>query len=1490
MVPKHGNVVSIKDIRRDRSGVSILDEIHTGLRPRDGGEKKMPTMLLYDEQGLKLFEDITYLNEYYLTNAEIEVLQRYATAIATSIPEGCAIVELGSGNLRKVSILLDALELEGKRADYYALDLSEPELRRTLSAVPQRYEYVSCHGLLGTYDDGLEWLKRSDRQQRPTWILSLGSSIGNFGREEAVAFLQGFAATLGGNDRMLVGLDACQDAQKVYRAYNDMRGKTHEFVLNGLLHANRLLSKEAFKLQDWTVIGEFDEAAGRHQAFYSPNKSLVIDGVYLEAGEKIRVEESYKYTTVQRNELWHKVGLVQQVCFGNKTDDYHLHVLAKPVSVLPKRPEEYATQPVPSLDEFKQLWAKWDIVTQHMIPKDQLLSKPILLRNCCLFYLGHIPTFLDIHLTRATGQGPTEPSSYQMIFERGIDPDVDNPEHCHAHSEIPETWPPVTDIIDYQGRVRSRVEQLFNMGTKSMSQAVGRALWLGFEHEALHLETLLYMLLQSDSLLPPPGSVPDFETLAHDARNYGVHNEWIKIPAATVSVGMQDPETDSGPVRYFGWDNEKPMRKTHVPAFKAQARPLTNEDFARYLCGTNQQALPASWTQTGSGGGNARATKGSAQYADANRASGPSEPLHEGFLDGKCVRTVYGPIALQHALAWPVFASYDELAGCAQWMNGRIPTADEVRSIYNHVNLAKKEAEKVQAKKISAVNGHLSNDGVEETPPSAPAINGSSGAGSRPNPQDLFVDLEDCNVGFSHFHPTPMTQFGNKLCGRGEMGGVWEWTSSRLEEHGGFEAMPTYPGYTDQRGEPMKFQILNSSTAPTSSDHHKLRLPNSKKETIDHLVTMGFANQKILPRPCEYHLTGFTLAISTRHSDIHPDGRPQQQPRGKRRTRHLRRTSTLSETLAAFCLLYNALHTTSIPERFKATIVPNIQTRSQSHTISNFKAKPTTFYAIFPKASNILFKKEPSGNATRLTVQMGEEQRLRCRKSAELHDKRHREIAALLLEIENIDRVDEVVPSPIPNGKRKSRRSDVLDSFLAPQILKPIGEEDEWADTSTLNNDDDLDMKRPGILGMQDDCPPRRTKKAQKKRAKHSSLVQIVTPALMDRIRTALHPEAYRPEDRIDKPGDANSTALNHRIIQENIAFNTNCFSSASMRQTVHAKKLLKSNSVGQASSKAAQDEMEMILILERLGITPDSVTASKQRSSLLKQLRSVIKDDIDRVENENRDTMMRMAGYWRYVNRKTYNYMVRENKIWDWTTGQKLEEIEEEEESEPDTGYDRETDNTVWDDASTIGTPRSGAGTPQKEVEDYTGDYQLDEKSHQMVEDMGATDARPKNPTQELHGRKVTQASVPQPHQPTFDVPLPKQQDTSGRPDSRFLPYGKDSRHFVQPTAIATHKYEEPRPANPPHPTPSISQPPAKDGDSFSTTHRDPNNRYHSLANPKSGLNESRGCTNSTKALKLVLPKATSPKKTTGAWTTIKGKSPGLGKATYAGAVKKKT
>lgn len=89
--------VSIIDIRQGELKFSLLDEIRAGLNPRNGQEKRMPTMLLYDEQGLKLFEDVTYLDEYYVTNAEIEVLDTHAEDIARRINAGSQVVELGSG-------------------------------------------------------------------------------------------------------------------------------------------------------------------------------------------------------------------------------------------------------------------------------------------------------------------------------------------------------------------------------------------------------------------------------------------------------------------------------------------------------------------------------------------------------------------------------------------------------------------------------------------------------------------------------------------------------------------------------------------------------------------------------------------------------------------------------------------------------------------------------------------------------------------------------------------------------------------------------------------------------------------------------------------------------------------------------------------------------------------------------------------------------------------------------------------------------------------------------------------------------------------------------------------------------------------------------------------------------------------------------------------------------------------------------------------------
>lgn len=198
---------------------------------------------------------------------------------------------------------------------------------------------------------------------------------------------------------------------------------------------------------------------------------------------------------------------------------------------------------------------------------------------------------------------------------------------------------------------------------------------------------------------------------------------------------------------------------------------------------------------------------------------GDDASLPSSLLEEKAVRTTYGLVPLKYALDWPMWASYNELAGCASWMGGRIPTFEETRSIYAHVDaLKREEAERKLGKTVPAVNGyvpstneaplrwayhrldlltctpltsHLINDGVEESPP-------SRGKEEPVDGEDLFIDLDGANIGFQYWHPTSVTANGNRLCGQGEMGGVWEWTSSTLKKWEGFEPMALYPLYTGE--------------------------------------------------------------------------------------------------------------------------------------------------------------------------------------------------------------------------------------------------------------------------------------------------------------------------------------------------------------------------------------------------------------------------------------------------------------------------------------------------------------------------------------------------------------------------------------------------------------------------------------------------------------------------------------------------------------------
>lgn len=101
--------VDIVDVRvNDKAANGQLDmrqEILDGLS-KPQGEKTLPTLLLYDERGLRIYDEITTdADEYYLFGAEERILKEYAdeiVGIMNARPNGSTavngvVLELGAG-------------------------------------------------------------------------------------------------------------------------------------------------------------------------------------------------------------------------------------------------------------------------------------------------------------------------------------------------------------------------------------------------------------------------------------------------------------------------------------------------------------------------------------------------------------------------------------------------------------------------------------------------------------------------------------------------------------------------------------------------------------------------------------------------------------------------------------------------------------------------------------------------------------------------------------------------------------------------------------------------------------------------------------------------------------------------------------------------------------------------------------------------------------------------------------------------------------------------------------------------------------------------------------------------------------------------------------------------------------------------------------------------------------------------------------------------
>jgi L-histidine N-alpha-methyltransferase len=261
-------------------------------------QKTLPCRYFYDTAGSRLFEQICRLPEYYLTRTEQAILERHAIDMLVAAGDGLAMVEFGSGSSYKTRILMNAALARQRSLHYIPIDISTAFLRESAETLLEEYGQISVTAIAGEYRDGIEVLPAHDG---PRLILFLGSNVGNFEADEAVAFLAAIRSRMEPHDRILIGVDLVKDRAILHAAYNDSRGITAEFNKNLLHRINGELGGD-FHIASFEHTAPFVEERSRIEMRLVSRSAQTVriratDHEYaFAAGEFIHTENSHKYT------------------------------------------------------------------------------------------------------------------------------------------------------------------------------------------------------------------------------------------------------------------------------------------------------------------------------------------------------------------------------------------------------------------------------------------------------------------------------------------------------------------------------------------------------------------------------------------------------------------------------------------------------------------------------------------------------------------------------------------------------------------------------------------------------------------------------------------------------------------------------------------------------------------------------------------------------------------------------------------------------------------------------------------------------------------------------------------------------------------------------------------------------------------------------------------------------------------------------------------
>lgn len=292
---------------------------------------------LYDAEGSELFDKISKRLNYYLTAAELSILQHKLKLFIEKLRDlSCVVVGLGCGYGLKDKLLIAGMLDAGIDTTYHPVDLSVEAAYEAVKTIRRAFgdkvrfrERTMAQSFIEGVKDAVSRRRSGER----LLVTYFGSSIGNLTEAGAIALLDEIRCLLNPEDFILVGMDGCnKPIEQIVAAYNDPDSK--QFGLNSLLRCNREVGTD-FDLEDFDYDAYFDDAESCIRirlVAKTPVIQILPDDsgvIVFRQGESIETERSRKFSNEAILRVFHGSRLDISERAVDDIWDYHL-VMAAP--------------------------------------------------------------------------------------------------------------------------------------------------------------------------------------------------------------------------------------------------------------------------------------------------------------------------------------------------------------------------------------------------------------------------------------------------------------------------------------------------------------------------------------------------------------------------------------------------------------------------------------------------------------------------------------------------------------------------------------------------------------------------------------------------------------------------------------------------------------------------------------------------------------------------------------------------------------------------------------------------------------------------------------------------------------------------------------------------------------------------------------------------------------------------------------------------------